>query len=145
MIVDKNGKEVTDLDWKMVETAIATFCTLYPLQWMAFQDDLKAKRTEFQLAQEGDLKKAGWRHNLSFPVAGRPRTKAEIDTDPTAAPVEFIYSLHHEIDRVIPGFTAPDEGTGNGRTGKGHDIKPNKLYAEFQKRYGHLFRPAEKY
>lgn len=143
MTVDKHGIEVTDDTWGRVDAAITLFIQMYPLDWSAFQRDLRRNRTQYQLAVEGDLKKSSFRNTLAFPVIGRPRTEEEIAADPGHSSIQFGDSLKEWLEDIIPGFTAPDEGVGKGLSGHGKDVKKNKLYWEFIKRYQKLFVPGE--
>lgn len=143
MVKDTNGFEVTDQRWSAVDLAISTFIEMHPTVWLDFKRSIAAERTEYQLATDGDLKRASWRHSLSFPVSWHYSTPEEVAADPTHATVSFDDSLKHWIEKIIPGFTEPDEGGGKGLEAQ-RDIKPNKLYRQFHKRYGHLFRPGEK-
>ncbi len=140
MISDKFGVEVTEETWGRVDLTIRNFIITYPHDWLAFLQDLKNQRTEYQLAVEGDLKRASWRNTLAFPVVARPRSQEELDESPQASPVEFVASLQKDIDCIIPGFTAPDEGGERQQ----RVVTKNKLYREFIKRYGILFQPGEK-
>jgi hypothetical protein len=132
MATDKFGVEVTPERWEQVDVAVRAFIRTYPLHWTAFQNDLKANRTKYQLALEGDLKKSSWRNTLSFPIVARAQTEAERAEDPTHSKVQFVASLKDDLEKLIPGFTAPDEAGA-----------PNKLYKEFIRRYGRLFVPGE--
>lgn len=134
MSEDKFGNTVTTNQWDLVDQCIKGFIRRNPLHWAMFRSDLAANETEYQLALEGDLVKSSFRNTLSFPIAARRRTPEEIAADPAGVKVELVESLKEQLDSIIPGFTAPDEPG-----------RPNKLYKEFIRRYGHLFRPGEKY
>lgn len=142
MVTDKFGVEVTPERWLQVEAAISMFIRKYPLHWSIFRKELMMNQTEYQLATHGDLKKSGFRNTLSFPVAFRRLTVQEKQENPEGSEIEQLESLKHTLEDIIPGFTAPDENMEKAANLK--DIKPNKLYREFIRRYSVYFAPGEK-
>lgn len=133
MVSDKYGVPVTEDRWSLVGMEIQSFARKYPLHWMEFKKDLQDNRTEYQLAKEGDLKKAGWRNTASFPIVYRRKTMEEIMEDPHAEDnIIEVASLYTTLRVILPGLTEKDE--------KG---SPNKLYKEFLRRFP-IFIPGER-
>lgn len=143
MATDKYGVEVTPERWEEADRAIKAFIRKYPLHWQMFRQDMDANQTKYQLAQEGDLKKSGFRNTLSFPVAARRRTPEEVALDPIHNEIESMESLKDTLEAILPGFTAPDENVEKRNSAK--EVVPNKLYKEFIRRYASLFQPGERY
>lgn len=141
MATDKWGNEVSPETWKAVDVAIKSFIRRYPLHWTHFREDIKRNRTQYQLANEGELKKAGFRNTLSFPVAYRRLTEEEKKENPEGSEIELLESLKDTIEKIIPGFTAPDENLGKADENK--VTKKNMLYVEFVKRYSSILAPGE--
>lgn len=131
-VFDKFGDEVTDPRWHKVELCVREFIRRYPLHWAEFKRDLASNRTEYGLAQTGDLKEAGWRNTAAFPVVYR-RAKDEdglLGTEDDD--LVQVASLVEPLRILLPGLLERDEPG-----------KPNKLYKEFLRRFP-VFRPADK-
>lgn len=117
-VYDARGNPVTEDRWRFIDMGISAFWQKYPHAFTTWNDFIMQSRQAARLgdfggvllAHEGDLKKANFRHSLSFPVIQRGD--------------EQIDSLHTFINKHLPGVTAPDK--------KG---KTNRLYHEFARRY----------
>jgi hypothetical protein len=60
--------KATANQWALIDIAIKEFIRKYPLHWIAFQKDLRSKRSKYNVAKEGGLKKSNFRNTASFPV-----------------------------------------------------------------------------
>jgi hypothetical protein len=140
MIVDKYGVEVTEERWDKVSLCITEFIHDYPLEWVSFKEDISSLQhdSEYGLALEGGLKDASFRHVLSFPLVAR-RLSPE-DQKMLSKEFEVVASLKDQIEAIIPGFSDDHE-----RNTMKQVNRENRLYYEFQKKFGRLFRPGEKY
>lgn len=134
-VTDCFGVTVTEDRWKGVDDVIRGFVRAYPLHFQMFKKDLLDNQTQYQLANEGDLKTAGWRNTMSLPVIYRRKTKEEKELDPHAEDdgVVEVDSLYKRLDILLPGLIEKDKPG-----------KPNMLYKEFLRRYP-IFRPGDKY
>jgi len=84
--------KANEKQWYLIDMAIKAFISKYSFHWQIFQDQLSAERTKYNLAQEGDLKKANWRNVASFPVIYNNQSK-EID------------SILPVLEKIIPKLT----------------------------------------
>lgn len=107
-------QKATEYQWGLVDMAIKAFIAKYPLHWIEFQKQLNAQRTTYNLAKDGELKKAGFRNTASFPTI----EDQEGNT---------IDSLKPVIEKFIPQLCH----------------KKSVNYREFLKRYK-MFLPAER-
>lgn len=112
---DQSREKATESQWGLIDIAVKAFISKYPRHWYAFQQMLKTERSEYNLAKDGDLKKANWRNTASFPVI---YNSAGEEAD----------ALLPVLNKIIPALTHKDSIN----------------YAEFLRRYP-CFLPAEKY
>jgi hypothetical protein len=127
-VVDGHGNVVTDQRWQLVELGIKEFWKKYPEaanQWAKMAaSGWMLHNKEYGLAKgdviddeySEELKKAGWRQTISFPVIQKynKETQEEIVID----------SLEKFLSKQLPGLLAPDKPG-----------KPNKLFYVFAKRF----------
>lgn len=135
MVSDKFGDPVTEERWNRVDIEIRDFIRKYPLHWRMFKKDIDGKRSEYNVATEGNLAKSNFRNTASFPVVYRRKTDLEVEANIGGEDddgYEEVASLYHILLPLLPGLTERDE--------KGH---PNRLYREFLRRFP-IFVPSEK-
>ena len=110
-------QKATDAQWEFMDMAVKAFIRKYPVHWYRFQEQIKADRTEYQLAtkEHKELRKANFRNTASFPVIE--------DKDGN-----YIDSILPTLKKIIPNLT--DKNSVN--------------YATFLKRYN-CFLPGKKF
>lgn len=109
-------QKATEQQWEFMRMAINAFAAQYPVHWMEFVKDIERGRqvtNPYSSAQEGDLKKSGFRSTGAFPVI----LNANGDEVDSLLPV---------LKKIIPGLTD----------------KNSKNYAEFLKRFP-VFRTSD--
>jgi len=84
--------KATKEQWELVDIAIGAFIKKYPTHWIVFLSDLSQKRSKYNLAKEGGLKKANFRNVAAFPVIYNKQGR-EID------------SLLPVLKKIIPELT----------------------------------------
>ena len=134
MINDKFGDVITEARWHKVELCIHAFSQRYPLHWRSFKQDLHENKSEFGLAHDGDLKKAGWRNSAAFPIVYRHATLDDLGTFTGKEEDDLVQvaSLLDPLKILLPGLLDQDK--------KGYT---NKVFKEFLRRFP-VFKTADK-
>jgi hypothetical protein len=105
-------EKATEQQWTLVKEVIESFIQKYPKQWLAFQNDLRLNRSEYNVAhktEEVGLHEANWRNTAAFPIIKRLDELDEVVSE----------SLLDVIEKIIPGLTKTE----------------SKNYKEFLKRF----------
>lgn len=132
-ITDGYGVDMTEGRWERARDEITAFSRKWPLHMRLFFSDLEAQRTEYQLASEGELRKAGFRNSMSLPTVQRRRTALEREADyQDEDDLQEVDSLYARLQPLLPGLTRPDAPG-----------SPNLLYREFLRRFP-MFVPGKK-